>query len=86
MKTLHQDYGRREGPMGFRRANCRATLDVYNMGAYPPAVLCFFFTQPLYLVILRLENLPSSRVPYRAVAAVLCPLSSEYTYVLCPVG
>ena len=42
MKTLHQDCGRREGSMGFRRANCRATLDVYNMGAYPPAVLCFF--------------------------------------------
>ena len=57
--------------MGFRCAKYRATLVVYNMGAYPPVVLCFFSTQPLYLVILRLENLPSSRVPYRAVAAVL---------------
>ena len=74
--------------MGFRRASYRATMVVYNMGAYPPAVLCFpfFSTQPLYLVILRLENLPSSCVPHRAVAAVLCPLSSEYTYALRPVG
>ena len=42
VKTLHRDYGRKEGSMGFRRANYRATSDVYNTGAYPPAVLCSF--------------------------------------------
>ena len=37
MKTLHQDYGRKEGSMGFRRAEHRATPDVYNTGGLSPS-------------------------------------------------
>ena len=37
VKTLHQDYGRKEESMGFRRANYRATLGVYNTGGLSPS-------------------------------------------------
>ena len=37
VKTLHQDDGRKEESMGFRRASYRATLGVYNTGGLSPS-------------------------------------------------
>ena len=37
VKTLHQDYGRKEESIGFRRASYRATLGDYNTGGLSPS-------------------------------------------------
>ena len=48
VKTLPRDYGQKEESMGFRRANYRATLGVYNIGGLSPNNgVPFLFTQPL---------------------------------------
>ena len=37
VKTLHQDYGRKEESRGFRRADYCATSGVYNTGGLSPS-------------------------------------------------
>ena len=44
VKTLHQDYGRKEESVGFRRANYRATPGVYNTGGLSPSDVVSFLS------------------------------------------
>ena len=44
VKTLRQDYGRKEESMGFHRASYRATLGVYNTGGLSPSDMVPFLS------------------------------------------
>ena len=89
MKTLHQDQGRREGSMGFRRAGYRATSGVYNIGGFSPSgvVLSFLlYATSVASYLIQYSYLHLACLTELAAVYALCPPSSTSSSIVvrCP--